>query len=129
MPRFLIGWLLGLGGAAVALVVSAVLFEGFSLNAEGLVGALVIFGVLTAILPYFVLKALLRRAGSVIALSGLVATFLALLITDLVSSGLTVRGLDTWFGSTLLIWLLSMFIWLLPGPWRTFKKGERATAT
>ncbi|MDP3968850.1 MAG: hypothetical protein Q8Q02_11265 [Nocardioides sp.] len=128
MPRFLIGWLLGLGGATAGLVVSALLFEGFDLHADGLVGALVIFGVLTAVLPYFILKALLRRAGSVIALSGLLATFLALLVTDLVSSGLTVRGLETWFGSTLLIWLLSMFIWVLPGPWRTFKKRDRTPA-
>lgn len=125
MPRFLIGWLLGLGGSAVALLVSALIFEGFRLNADGFVMALLVFGVLTAVLPFFVLKALLRRAGSVIALSGLVATFLALLVTDLVSTGLTVRGLDTWFGSTLLIWLLSMFIWVLPGPWRTFKKADR----
>lgn len=128
MPRFLIGWLLGLGGAAVALVVSALLFEGFDLNRDGFVATLLIFGVLSAVLPYFVLKALLRRAGSVIALSGLAATFSALVVTDLVSSGLSVSGVETWFGSTLLIWLLSMFIWVLPGPWRTFKKQGRAAA-
>ena len=129
MPRFLIGWLLGLGGSAVALVVSALVFEGFRLNADGFVMALLVFGVLTAVLPFFVLKALLRRAGSVIALSGLLATFLALLVTDFISGGLSIRGLDTWFGSTLLIWLLSMFIWVLPGPWRTFKKGDRAAVS
>ncbi len=128
MPRFLVRWLLGLGGSALALVVSAVVFDGFVINRDGWLVALLVFGVLSAVLPFFVLKALLRSAGSIIALSGLVATFLALLLTDLLSRGLTISGLDTWFGATLLIWLLSMFIWLLPGPWRSFRKRARSPA-
>lgn len=128
VPRFLIRWLLGLGGSAVALAVSAVVFDGFAINADGWLTAFLIFGVLSAILPFLVAKALLRTAGSIIALSGLIATFLALALTDLLSRGLTVTGVETWLGSTLLIWVLSMFIWLLPGPWRSFRKGERSTA-
>lgn len=128
VPRFLIRWLLGLGGSAVALAVSAVVFDGFAINADGWLTAFLIFGVLSAILPFLVAKALLRTAGSIIALSGLIATFLALALTDLLSRGLTVTGVETWLGSTLLMWVLSMFIWRLPGPWRSFRKGERSTA-
>ncbi|MEI6372236.1 MAG: hypothetical protein WCP26_00515 [Actinomycetes bacterium] len=28
--------------------------------------------------------------------------------------------------STLLIWIISMFIWVIPGPWRTAKKDAQA---
>jgi hypothetical protein len=31
----------------------------------------------------------------------------------------------TWVWATLLIWVISMFIWLIPGPWRGFRKEDR----
>lgn len=124
MPKFLISWLLGLGANAIALVLAAFLFPGFDLTLDGFILALIIFAVLTAFLPWLILRVLLRHAGSLIALSGLIATFLALLITSLVSSGLEIDGIGTWIGATLLIWVVSMFIWVIPGPWRTFKKSR-----
>lgn len=125
MPRFLIGWLLGLGGTAISLVVADVIFSDFELNWEGFISALLIFAILNAILPFFTLKAMLRWAGSAVALTGLVSTFIALLITDAVSDGLSISGAGTWLGSALLIWVLSMFIWLIPGPWRRFHQAKR----
>ena len=125
MPRFLISWLLGLGANAIALLLAALIFPGFTLNLDGFVVALIIFALLSALLPWLVLKILARHAGSLIALSGLVGTFIALLVTSTISSGLDIDGLWTWIGATLLIWIISMFIWVIPGPWRTFKKGDR----
>lgn len=122
MPRFLIGWLLGLGGAAIGLLVSSVLFEGFSLHVDGFISTLVVFAILSAILPFFILKALMRHAGSIVALSGLFATFISLLVANLFTSGLTISGPTAWIGSTLVIWILGMFIWLIPGPWRAHRK-------
>lgn len=126
MPRFLIGWLLGLGGAAIGLLLSAVIFgDSFTFDgATGFVIALVIFAILSAILPYFILKALVRGAGSIVALTGLFSTFIALFVTTL-TPYLDIDGASTWLFSTLLIWVLGMFIWLIPGPWRNFKKDER----
>ncbi len=125
MPKFLLSWVLGLGANAIALILAGVLFSGFDLSMNGFIVALVVFAILSAFLPWLVLKVLLRHAGSLIALSGLVATFLALLITTLISDGLTIDGIGTWVGATLLIWVVSMFIWVIPGPWRTFKKERR----
>ena len=126
MPRFLLGWLLSLAGAAIALVVSDLIFSRFHLQLDGFLGALLIFAILNAILPYFVHKALVRYADSVTGLTGLLSTFLALLIADVMSAGLDIAGVGTWFGSTLLIWLLSMAIWVIPGPWRSFQKARTA---
>jgi uncharacterized membrane protein YvlD (DUF360 family) len=125
MPRFLISWLLGLGANAIALILAALLFPGFTLSVDGFIIALIVFALLSALLPWLVLKFLARHAGSLIALSGLVGTFIALLVTSTISSGLDIDGVWTWIGATLLIWIISMFIWVIPGPWRTFKKRDR----
>ncbi len=125
MPRFLISWLLGLGANAIALILAALIFPGFTLTFQGFIIALIVFALLSALLPWLVLKFLMRHAGSLIALSGLVGTFLALLVTSLLTSGLDIDGVWTWVGATLLIWVISMFIWVIPGPWRTFKKRDR----
>jgi uncharacterized membrane protein YvlD (DUF360 family) len=125
MPRFLISWLLGLGANAIALILAALIFPGFTLSVDGFIVALIVFALLSALLPWLVLKFLARHAGSLIALSGLVGTFIALLVTSTISSGLDIDGLWTWIGATLLIWVISMFIWVIPGPWRTFKKRDR----
>ncbi len=126
MPRFLLGWILGLGGAAIGLILSSLIFgEDFSFSSPlGFVWALLVFAVLSAILPWFLLKALLRHAGSIVALTGLFSTFIALFVASL-STGLTINGISTWVFSTLLIWVLGMFIWLIPGPWRNYKKVAR----
>lgn len=126
MPRFFIGWLLGLGGAAIGLLLSTLVFgDDFSFNGSitGFLVALLVFAVLSALLPIFILKALVRHAGSIAALSGLFSTFIALLVTTLVSS-LTINGPSTWLLATLLIWVLGMVIWLIPGPWRSYAKNS-----
>ena len=124
MPRFIIGWFLGLAGTAVGLLLAAlVLGSDFQLN--GLVGflvSLIIFAVLSAFFTWLVFKFLMRNAGSVVALTGLVSTFLALLFTSLFTSGLDINGWG-WVWGTLIVWVLGMFIWLLPGPWRRHAKG------
>ena len=51
----------------------------------------------------------LRRGGSA-ALGGvaLIATFVALLVTDLVSDGLDIEGVGTWIAATVIVWLASL---------------------
>jgi hypothetical protein len=124
MPRFIIGWFLGLAGTALGLVIAALLLgSDFQLN--GFVGffvSLIVFAVLSAFFTWLVFKFLMRNAGSVVALTGLVSTFLALLVTSVFTSGLDINGWG-WLWGTLIVWVLGMFIWLLPGPWRRHAKG------
>jgi len=125
MPRFLLGWLLGLGGNAVGLILAAlILQDDFKFeSATGFFVSLVIFAILSGLFTWMVLKFLVRNAGSIVALTGLIATFLALLITDLLPWGsLNITGW-AWIWGTLIVWFCGMFIWLLPGPWRNFKKA------
>ena len=123
MPRFLMGWLLGLGGTAIGLIVAALLL-GDDFRIDGVVGfiiSLIVFAILNAILTWLVFKFLVRNAGSIIALTGLISTFLALLITSIFTSGLSISGWG-WVWGTLIVWILGMFIWLVPGPWRRHEK-------
>jgi hypothetical protein len=127
MPRFLLGWLLGLGGNAIGLILAAlILGDQFDFSSpKGFVVSLVIFAILSGLFTWLVLKFLIRNAGSIVALTGLIATFLALLVTDLLPWGdLDISGWG-WVWGTLIVWVLGMFIWLLPGPWRDFKKVDR----
>ena len=128
MPRFFIGWLLGLAGNAVGLILAALILpddlfsvELFSLS---FFWAVLIFAIVSAFFTMIVFKFLMRNAGSIVALTGLISTFLALLITSLISDGLTINGMG-WVWGTLIVWICGMFIWLLPGPWRAHRKGDR----
>jgi hypothetical protein len=125
MPRFLLGWLLGLGGNAIGLILASLLLKDqFSLSASGFIVSLIVFAVLSGLFTWLVLKFLLRNAGSIVALTGLIATFIALLVTSLFTKGLDINGWG-WIWGTLIVWICGMFIWLLPGPWRSFKKDAR----
>ena len=55
MPRFLISWLLGLGANAIALILAALIFrDGFTLSLQGFIVALIVFALLSALLPWLV---------------------------------------------------------------------------
>lgn len=126
MPRFLVGWFLGLVGTAIGLILaSLILGTDFELN--GVVGffvSLIVFAILSAFFTWLVLKFLLRNAGSVVALTGLISTFLALLVTSVFTSGLDISGWG-WVWGTLIVWVFGMFIWLIPGPWRRHARERR----
>lgn len=128
MPRFFIGWVLGLAGNAVGLILAALILpdDMFSIELFSLsfFWAVLIFALVSALFTLIVFKFLMRNAGSIVALTGLISTFLALLITSLISDGLTINGMG-WVWGTLIVWICGMFIWLLPGPWRAHRKDAR----
>lgn len=128
MPRFFIGWLLGLAGNAIGLILASIILpkDQFSIELFSLsfFWAVLIFAILSALFTWIVLKFLIRNAGSIVALTGLISTFLALLVTSLISDGLSISGWG-WVWGTLIVWVCGMFIWLLPGPWRAHRKEAR----
>lgn len=125
MPRFIVGWFLGLAGTAVGLVVAGLLL-GADFKLNGVVGffvSLIVFAILSALFTWLVFKFLIRNAGSIVALTGLISTFLALLVTSIFTSGLDIDGWG-WVWGTLIVWVFGMFIWLIPGPWRRHAKDK-----
>jgi putative membrane protein len=123
MIRLLIRIGVALLGAAVGFLVAAVVLDGMTLDGAAFFVALLIFVVLTAVLEPLIEKIGDEHASIISAGSSLITTFLALLITELVSDGLTIDGLDTWLFATLIVWVCTaLATWILV---RMFVKNAR----
>jgi uncharacterized membrane protein YvlD (DUF360 family) len=115
--RLLVRLLVSLLGNAVGLTVASLVFSGFDIDVTSFVVAVVIFTIAFAVLTPFIASTLRRNTSSTAALGGvaLISTFAALLLTDLLSDGLSISGVGTWIGATVVVWLVSMIaIWILP---------------
>ena len=109
MIRLLVRTVIALVANAVGLLVAAWLLDGVELDGAAFILAVIIFTVAFALmLPFTVSQA--RRGGSA-ALSGgaaLIATLIALIVTDLVSDGLSIEGVGTWIAATVIVWLAAL---------------------
>jgi uncharacterized membrane protein YvlD (DUF360 family) len=109
--RILIRFLISLAAAAAAFVVADLLLDDgqFSVSYPlGLVLPVVLFAVVSALLSPLVDALLKRYATQASLLLGLIVTWLALLITTLVSDRLSIDGLWTWVLATVIVWLVSL---------------------
>ncbi len=117
MIRLLVRLLIALAGNAVGLIVASLVFDGFDIDVTSFILALIIFTIVLALMTPFLASALRRNRSSSSALGGvsLIATFVALLITDLLSDGLSISGIGTWIGATVIVWLASLLaVFILP---------------
>ena len=107
--RFLVGVLAWFVAAAVGLLVANLVLDGMHMDASSYVEAVVlIFAVLQGVLTPLALGRHDGRAPALLGGAGLVSSFLALLVTDLISSGLTIERPSTWVFATLILWVASM---------------------
>lgn len=53
------------------------------------------------------------RFLALLGATGLVSTFVALLVAELISDGFTITGADTWLFATLIVWITTMLATLL----------------
>ena len=107
--------LLALAGNAIGLIVAALILDGMEIDATSFIMAVLIFTVVMVLFqPFIVVQ--LRRLGSA-ALGGvaLIATLVALIVTDLISDGLNISGVGTWIAATVIVWVVSLVaVFLLP---------------
>jgi len=106
--RLLVRTAIALVANAVGLIVAAALLDGMHLNATGFVIAVVIFTVVLALMQPFMVSQLRRSRSSVIGGVSLIATLISLVVTDLVSDGLSISGVGTWIAATVLVWAISV---------------------
>ena len=121
MLRLLASFIVGLLANAVGLFIASSVLDGFTINGVAFITAVLIFTV-----SYIVLDPLVTRIAftSVPALRGgvaLVTTLVGLIVTTLVSDGISISGLSTWIGATVIVWLFSLIAALLL-PLIIFKK-------
>jgi uncharacterized membrane protein YvlD (DUF360 family) len=112
--RFIVGVLIYLAAAAIGLWIAALLLSGVTLTASGFVLAIIIFAVLQALfLPFIGAMADKRDSLLLGSAGGLIATFAALLVTDLISDGLDIKGIGTWIVATLIVWIVGLIAMVL----------------
>lgn len=108
MVRFLLRIVLALLGNALGLWIASLVLDDMSIRGTAFVLAVVIFTVLTAVLQPLITKIAMQNAPALQGSSALVTTLLALVITDLVSDGLSISGAITWLLATIIVWLATM---------------------
>lgn len=108
MIRWIISAVLGFIANAIGLWAASYFLEGFEIHGTSFLMAVVIFTVISALSGPFLGKVALTRAPFLMGGISLVSTFVALLITNIFSTGITIQGIDTWLIATLVVWLVSM---------------------
>ncbi|MBX7431144.1 phage holin family protein [Mycobacterium sp. Y57] len=107
MIRFLLRVAVFLGSSAIGLLAAWLLVPGVGVSALGFIVAVLIFTVAQALLSPFFLKMANKYASAFLGGIGLVSTFVALLLASLLSNGLTINGIGSWIGATVVVWLVT----------------------
>ena len=114
MIRFLVRTAIFLVSAAVGLLVTAWLVDGFEVSAGGFLAAVVLFAVIQSVLAPFIAKVTARNASALLGGVGLLSTFVALWLTALLGDALTIDGgASTWIAATVIVWLATALATLL----------------
>ena len=94
--------------SAVALIVTALLLDDFSLDADGFIIALVVFTVTGLLIEPLLRQTAVRSAPALLGSTALISTLISLVVTAIVSDGLRISGLTTWIAATVLVWLIAL---------------------
>ena len=108
MLKFFARMALSLLANAFALLVASILLTGFAINALGFVVAVCIFTASTTILEPLITRIATQNAPYLLGGIALVTTFVGLLVTTLITDGLSIRGIGTWVMATLITWLATI---------------------
>ena len=108
MIRLLVRLLIAFVANAVGLIVAALVLDRMSLNATGFVVAVAVFTVVFALMHPFLVTTFRLAPGPVLGGVALIATLIALIATELLTDGLSIRGVGTWIAATVIVWLASV---------------------
>jgi len=108
MIRMLVRLLIAVVANAVGLLVAAALLDGMHMSVGSFFVDVLIFTVVFALLQPFLVSQF--RRGNSAALGGvaLIATLVALIVTDLLSDGFSIDGVGTWIAATVIVWLSAL---------------------
>ncbi|MCL8027146.1 phage holin family protein [Nocardioides bruguierae] len=105
MIRLLIRLAVFVGSSAIGLVVATMVLDDMTLDVQGFLLAVAVFSVAQALLSPFVSRVAERNAEVLLGGAGLISTLLALIVTSLLTSGLTIDGgIGTWLAAMVIVW-------------------------
>ena len=105
MNPWIVRVVLAAAANAITLLIAAALFDKITINAVTFIIAVAIFTVAALVVKPVAERLAGRYASGVTWVAGLATTYLALLITDIFSSGLSIEGIGTWIMGTVVVWL------------------------
>ena len=113
MIRMLISFGIRLLANAVGLIVANLVLDDMALDASGFIIAVLIFTVAQVILQPLIVKIAMTNANALMGATALVTTLVGLIITDLVSDGLSITGFVTWCLATVIVWAAALIAGLI----------------
>ena len=113
MIRFLVRTLIALVANAIGLIVAAIVLDDVHLDAASFVVAVVIFTAVFVLLQPFLAVNLRRMGPGMLGATSLIATLVSLIVTDLLTDGLSISGVVTWILAALIVWLVALVATLL----------------
>lgn len=113
MMRFLLTLVVSFAANALGLLVAATLLEGMSVSGTAFVIAVGIFTLVAAVVGPMIRQAAVKNAQALLGGTALVATFVGLLVTSLLSDGLRIEGVSTWVLATVIVWVAALLATLV----------------
>jgi uncharacterized membrane protein YvlD (DUF360 family) len=113
MIRLLISAGIHLLANAVGLVVAAAILDGMTITGAAFVLAVLIFTVVEVLADPLLTKVAITSVPALRGGVALVTTFVGLLLTATISSGLDIDGAKTWVFATLIVWLAALLAGLI----------------
>jgi putative membrane protein len=115
MIRLLVSFVIQLAANALGLLVADWVLDDVKVSGPAFLVAVVIFTVVYAIAQPFLTQLALSKATALRGATALVATLIGLIITSLVSDGLSISGGLTWIEATVIVWIVSLIgVLILP---------------
>jgi uncharacterized membrane protein YvlD (DUF360 family) len=104
----IIRFVLSCAASAIGLWVASLVLDRMSVSGAAFLVAVLIFTVSTAILQPLVTKIAMKNMHALMGGTALVTTLIGLILTDLISDGLSIDGLTTWVLATLIVWVATV---------------------
>lgn len=113
MIRLLISAAIRLLANAIGLFVAAMVLTDMTIDGVAFIIAVAIFTLVEVITDPLMTKIAVEKAPALRGGVALITTFVGLLITTLVSSGLQISGFTTWLAATVIVWLAALVAGLI----------------
>lgn len=98
---------------AIGLFVAALVLADMTIDGVAFVIAVAIFTLVEVITDPLMTKIAVEKAPALRGGVALITTFVGLIITTLISSGLQISGFTTWLAATVIVWLAALIAGLI----------------
>jgi uncharacterized membrane protein YvlD (DUF360 family) len=105
MVRWLISVAIHLGANAIALWIADLILDDMSIEWSAYLIAIAIFTLVEVLAEPLLTRMALKSVPALRGSVALVATFIGLLVTTLITDGMEINGFSTWVLATIIVWL------------------------